>query len=221
VRLSVLIPAYNEAGAVESLVKAVAAVPIDKEIIAVNDGSDDGTGEILDNLKVPGLRVLHHETNRGKGAAIQTAVRAAQGDALIIQDADLEYDPADYVRLLQRMDESGARAVYGVRSLAGQKAPTRWGNRFLTMATNILYGSRIHDMETCYKLVERGLLQSFPITCRRFDIEAEITAKILRRGHRIAEVPISYRPRLEGKKLKPFKDGLPALWALVKFRFSG
>jgi glycosyltransferase involved in cell wall biosynthesis len=221
VKLSVLIPAYNEAGAVESLVRTVAAVPVEKEIIAVNDGSDDGTGEILERLHLPELRVIHHPVNKGKGAAIQTAIRAARGDAIIIQDADLEYDPADYPRLLAKMAETGGKAVYGVRSLAGQRTTTRWGNQFLTLMTNVLYFSWIHDMETCYKLVARDLVQSFDITCKRFDIEAEITAKILKRGHRIAEVPISYNPREEGKKLRPMKDGLPALWALIKFRFIG
>lgn len=217
-KLSVLIPAYNEAATVEALIQRVAAVPVDKEIIAVNDGSDDGTAEILNRIQLPELRVLHHEVNRGKGAAIQTAITAARGDAIIIQDADLEYDPSDYPRLLAKMTETGAKAVYGVRSLSGQRTTTRWGNQFLTLVTSVLYGARIHDMETCYKLVARELIQGFRITCKRFDIEAEVTAKILKRGHRIAEIPISYSPRKD-KKLSPIKDGLPALWALVKFRF--
>ena len=219
-KLSVLIPAYNEAPTVESLIRRVAAVDVDKEIIVVNDGSSDGTGEILDGLDIPGLRVIHHHVNQGKGAAIRTAVGAAQGDAVIIQDADLEYDPEDYHKLVEKMVQENARVVYGVRSLEGQKPLMRWGNRFLTLLTNIIYGSRLHDMETCYKLVDRELIQSFPITCDRFDLEVEVTAKILKRGHKIHEVPISYLPR-EEKKLSPWRDGLPALWALLKFRFVG
>jgi len=219
VKLSVLIPAYNEAPTVEALIRRVAAVDVDKEIIVVNDGSSDGTGEILDRLDIPGLRVIHHPKNQGKGAAIRTAIAAAQGDAIIIQDADLEYDPEDYHKLVDKMVAENAKVVYGVRSLKGQKPFIRLGNQFLTWATNLIYGSRIHDMETCYKLVDRQLMQSFRITCNRFDLEAEVTAKILKRGHRIYEVPISYTPRQE-KKLSPWRDGLPALWALIKFRFT-
>jgi len=219
VKLSVLIPAYNEAPTVEALIRRVAAVDVDKEIIVVNDGSTDGTGEILDRLDIPGLRVIHHPKNQGKGAAIRTAIAAAQGDAIIIQDADLEYDPDDYHKLVEKMVAENAKVVYGVRSLKGQKPFIRLGNQFLTWMTNLIYGSRIHDMETCYKLVDRELMQSFRITCNRFDLEAEVTAKILKRGHRIYEVPISYTPR-EEKKLSPWRDGFPALWALIKFRFT-
>jgi glycosyltransferase involved in cell wall biosynthesis len=219
VKLSVLIPAYNEAPTVESLIRRVASVDVDKEIIVVNDGSRDGTGDILDHLDIPGLRVIHHPQNRGKGAAIRTAIAAAQGDAIIIQDADLEYDPEDYHKLTEKMVQEKAKVVYGYRSLKGQKTFIRLGNQFLTWATNVIYGCRIHDMETCYKLVNRELLQSFPIVSNRFDMEAEVTAKILRRGHHIYEVPISYTPR-EEKKLSPWRDGLPAIWTLIKYRFS-
>jgi dolichol-phosphate mannosyltransferase len=219
VKLSVLIPAYNEAPTVESLVHCVASVDVEKEIIIVNDGSSDGTGDILDLLDIPGLRVIHHPQNRGKGAAIRTAIAAARGDAIIIQDADLEYDPEDYHKLVEKMIQEKAKVVYGVRSLKGQKTFIRLGNQFLTWATNLIYGCRIHDMETCYKLVDRELLQSFTIVSNRFDMEAEVTAKILRRGHHIYEVSISYAPRAE-KKLSPWRDGLPALWTLLKFRFS-
>ena len=218
-KLSVLIPAYNEAPTVESLIHRVASVNVDKEMIVVNDGSSDGTGAILDRLDIPGLRVIHHPKNRGKGAAIRTAIAAAQGDAIIIQDADLEYNPDDYHKLTEKMLQEKAKVVYGVRSLKGQKTYVRLGNQFLTWATNLIYGCRIHDMETCYKLVDRQLLQSFPIVSNRFDMEAEVTAKILRRGHHIYEVPIEYAPR-EEKKLSPWRDGLPALWTLIKYRFS-
>jgi len=218
-KLSVLIPAYNEAPTVESLIRRVASVNVDKEMIVVNDGSSDGTGDILDRLDIPGLRVIHHPKNQGKGAAIRTAIAAAQGDAIIIQDADLEYNPDDYHKLTEKMLQEKAKVVYGVRSLKGQKTYVRMGNQFLTWATNLIYGCRIHDMETCYKLVDRGLLQSFPIVSNRFDMEAEVTAKILRRGHHIYEVPIDYAPRKE-KKLSPWRDGLPAIWTLIKYRFS-
>lgn len=218
-KLSVLVPAYNEAPTVEALIRRVAEIDVEKEIIVVNDGSTDGTGEILDRLDIPGLRVIHHPKNQGKGAAIRTAIAAAQGDAIIIQDADLEYNPDDYHKLMDKMVAENAKVVYGVRSLKGQKPFIRLGNQFLTWVTNLIYGSRIHDMETCYKLVDRELMQSFRITCSRFDLEAEVTAKILKRGHRIYEVPISYTPRAE-KKLSPWRDGLPALWALIKFRFT-
>lgn len=217
-KLSVLIPAYNEAPTVENLIRRVASVDVDKEIIVVNDGSSDGTGDILDSLDIPGLRVIHHPVNRGKGAAIRTAIAAAEGDAVIIQDADLEYDPADYHKLVEKMAAENATVVYGVRSLEGQKPFIRWGNKFLTLATNAIYGSRLHDMETCYKLMDRQLVQSFEIVSNRFDLEAEVTAKILKRGHKIHEVPISYAPR-EEKKLSPWRDGLPALWTLLKYRF--
>ena len=166
-----------------------------------------------------GLRVLHHGYNQGKGAAIRTALAASTGDYVIIQDGDLEYDPADYPRLLAPILAGQAQVTYGVRSLAGQRLHIRWGNWFLTWATNLLYSSNLHDMETCYKLLPGELFRSLNLECSRFDMEPEITAKVLRRGYKIYEVPISYEPRGE-KKLSPWRDGLPALWAIIKYRYK-
>jgi len=161
--------------------------------------------------------VIRHPVNRGKGAAIRTALAAVTGDAVIIQDADLEYDPQDYPALLQPILSGQAQVVYGVRSLAGQKLLLRWGNALLTALTNLIYGVHIHDMETCYKVMTAEIAKRLDIECNRFDLEPEITAKIIRQGYRIYEVPISYRPRKE-KKLSPWKDGLPALKALLRYR---
>ena len=194
-KLSVLIPVYNERDSIEELVRRVAAVPLEKEIIVVNDCSNDGTDEILNKLQVEGLRVIHHDRNQGKGAAVRTALKEASGDVAIIQDADLEYDPDEYEKLLNPILHNGAEVVYGVRNLDGQKWLFRNGNKLLTAITNLLYGSNLHDMETCYKLVPIALFRSLDIRCNRFDLEPEITAKLLLRGCKIREVPISYRPR--------------------------
>ncbi|MFQ5857164.1 MAG: glycosyltransferase family 2 protein [Anaerolineae bacterium] len=218
-KLSVLIPVYNEGASVAEIVERVAAVDVCKEIIVVDDGSVDTTPDVLRELVVEDLRVIHHPENRGKGAAIRTALAAATGDAVIIQDADLEYDPEDYVPLLEAFASEQADVVYGVRDLSGQRFYMRWGNRLLTVATNLLFGTRLHDMETCYKLVDREVAQSLDFRSDGFDIEAEITAKLLRRGLRIHEVPIRYFPRYEHKKLSPL-DGIPTLWALIKYRFG-
>ncbi len=235
-KLSILIPVYNERDSIETLLWRVAAVDltlaagrdaaaapatIEREIIVVNDCSTDGTPEILARLErepVPDLQVVHHQRNQGKGAAIRTALNVSSGDYVIIQDADLEYDPADYPRLLAPILAGEAQVVYGVRSFAGQKPLLRWGNWFLTGVTNLLFGARLHDMETCYKLLPGDLFRTLDLECHRFDMEPEITAKVLRRGYRIHEVPISYEPR-GAKKLSPWRDGLPALWALLKYRW--
>ena len=217
-KLSVLIPVFNERDSVEEIVHRVASVPMPKEIIVVNDCSRDGTGEILDRIQVEELRVIHHEVNQGKGAAVRTAIAAATGDVAIIQDADLEYDPDEYVKLLHPILQGEAEVVYGVRNLDGQKWLFRNGNRMLTSLTNVLYGSSLHDMETCYKLIPTELFRNLEIRCNRFDLEPEITAKLLRKGCRIREVPISYFPRGE-KKLSAWRDGMPALLTLFRLRF--
>ncbi len=218
-KLSVLIPVYNEEHSVIELLQRVLAVPCDHEIVVVDDCSSDGTWEVLCGLDDPRVHTYRHEVNRGKGSAICTALSKATGDMVIIQDADLEYDPADYTRLLQPIQRGQAEVVYGVRDLRGQKPALRLGNQFLTWCTNVLYGSHISDMETCYKLMPREVMLDLNLRPSRFQIEPEITAKLLRRGYTICEVPIWYQPR-EAKKLNPWKDGLPALWTLLKYRFG-
>jgi glycosyltransferase involved in cell wall biosynthesis len=218
-KLSVLIPAYNEEATLEEVIRRVSEINLDKEIIVVDDCSTDRTPEILSSLDAEELMVLTHRRNMGKGAAIRTALAAARGDVVVIQDADLEYDPQDFHKLVAPFLEEEAEAVYGVRSLDEQTWLMRLGNRFLTMVANLFYGSDLQDMETCYKLIPRETMRSLDLRSDGFDIEAEITAKILKRGHRIRQVPIWYSPRTE-KKLTPL-DGLPTLWALIRLRFAG
>jgi glycosyltransferase involved in cell wall biosynthesis len=218
-KLSVLIPAYNEEATLEEVIRRVSEIDLDKEIIVVDDCSTDRTPDILSSLDVKELVVLTHDRNRGKGAAIRTALEAASGDVVVIQDADLEYDPQDFHKLVAASLESDTEAVvYGVRSLDEQTWLMRLGNRFLTTVANLFYGSDLQDMETCYKLIPTDTLRSLDLRSDGFDIEAEITAKILKGGRRIRQVPIWYSPRTE-KKLTPL-DGLPTLWALIRLRFT-
>lgn len=217
-RLSVIIPVYNEASTLAELLRRVHEVDIPKEVLVVDDGSDERTKVLLEASTLAGATLITHERNMGKGTAIRTGLAQATGDAVIIQDADLEYFPADYVGLMETYKAQKARAVYGVRDLSRRSMLMRQGNRMMTWATNILYGVRLHDMETCYKLVDRHLMQSLNLESRRFEIEAEITAKIIRSQVRIFEAPIRYDHREEGKKLTPL-DGLPTLQALLRYRF--
>lgn len=217
-KLSIIMPVYNEKDTILEILHQVQAVDLPKEIIVVDDGSTDGTREVLRGEDNEETVVVYHDKNQGKGAAIRTALKKVTGEVVIFQDADLEYDPGDYGKLLQPILEGKSKVVYGVRTLRGQDALRQWGNRFLTWVTNLLYGVRLQDMETCYKMVSREVIDQFTVKANRFDIEPEITAKILKRGYRIYEVPISYTPRRE-RKLSPWKDGLPALWALIKYRF--
>jgi len=218
-KLSVLIPVYNEEAGLEVILNRVSAGPIDKEIIVVDDCSSDATSAILSQIKaqIPELKSIRHETNKGKGAAIRTALAAATGDVVIIQDADLEYDPNDYPALTEPIRDGKARVVYGVRSFQGQKPLLRLGNKGLTWLTNLLYGVHLHDMETCYKVMALDIARNLNLECNRFDLEPEITAKVIRQGIKIYEVPISYEPR-EEKKLSPWRDGFPALKALWRYR---
>ena len=218
-KLSILIPVFNEEESVKELLERVLAVPCEKEIVVVDDCSTDNTWSVLNGIQDPRIRVYRHETNQGKGTGIRTALAHATGDLVIIQDADLEYDPNDYPRLLEPILNGRVEVVYGVRDLDSQKPLLRLGNKFLTFCTNLLYGSRISDMETCYKLMPREVMLSLNLQATRFQIEPEITAKLLRRGYHIYEIPIWYKPRKE-KKLSPWKDGLPALWTLLKYRFG-
>jgi len=225
--LSVIIPCYNEKATIEEIVKRVKAMELAHEIIIVDDGSVDGTRDILrDKLQGdPLVRIIFHEVNQGKGAAVRTGFAAATGDILLIQDADLEYDPRDYPSLLRPIQEGITKVVYGSRFRGG---PTKtmffWNmvaNRMLTLITNILYNTILSDMETCYKVFRREVVQQLPLRSRRFEFEPEITAKVLKRGYRIYEVPISYNGRewTEGKKIKWY-DGPIAAWTLLRYRFT-
>lgn len=217
-KLTVIIPVYNEASTLGVLLRRVEAVPIEMEILVVDDGSDDGTKQELQKVISNNISLITHPENCGKGSAIRSALGKASGDAVIIQDADLEYFPEDYIELIGMYMENDAQAVYGVRDLSSRSRLMRWGNQTMTLATNVLYGCRLQDMETCYKLIKRELFQSLDLQSKRFEIEAEITAKLLRSGTEILEAPIRYEPREEGKKLTPW-DGLPTLGKLIACRF--
>jgi glycosyltransferase involved in cell wall biosynthesis len=217
--LSVLIPVYNEADSVAELVRRVAAVPLALEIIVVDDASTDGSIERLAGLDLPSLVLLAHPENRGKGAAVRTALAAARGGAVVIQDADLEYFPEDFPALLAPIASGAADVVYGVRDLSAQPWLRRVGNRLLTAVTNLLYGTRLADMETCYKMIRGDVARALRLEADRFDIEPEITARLLAGGWRIHEVPVRYAPR-RVRKLNPWRDGPHALWTLIRLRLQ-
>jgi dolichol-phosphate mannosyltransferase len=227
-RVSVIVPVYNEEKTVAQVLEMLSHTLLDLDVIVVDDASTDHTWETLQKLRQQApfnaYRYVRHDHNQGKGVGLRTGFRLVTGDLVTVQDADMEYDPRDLpalVRKWEEMTQAGYRqvAVYGVRDLSHQKFTTRWGNRFLTAMTNILYGCRIHDMETCYKLIPGTIARTLPMEGRRFEIEPEITACILRAGYHIFEVPISYQPRKE-KKLQPWKDGWPALAMLLRRRFK-
>lgn len=224
-RISIIVPVYNEEKTIARVVESLASVPLDLEVVIVDDASTDRTWEILQGLqqdeRFNSYRFVRHEQNQGKGAGLRTGFRMVTGDLVTIHDADMEYDPQDIPALVQKWLHTGGHkiSVYGYRDLSQQKLTTRWGNRFLTTVTNILFGSHIHDMETCYKLMPGELARALPMEGRRFEIEPEITSCILQAGYKIVEVPISYHPRIE-KKLNPWKDGWPALAMLLRRRFG-
>jgi glycosyltransferase involved in cell wall biosynthesis len=225
--LTIIVPVFNEARTVGAVLDRLQTIPlpVDREILAVNDGSTDGTRAVLDRYAgAPGIRVIHVEANAGKGSAIRTGLAAASGDIVAIQDADLELDPAQLAELVGPILAGGADVVYGSRFLAGRPAApwlTIAANRFLTGVTNLLYGSRVTDMETCYKVMRTGIARSLGLVANRFDIEPEITAKLLRRGHRIVEIPVRFEPRSRtaGKKIG-WRDGVTAIKVLVRHRFD-
>lgn len=229
VLLSVVIPAFNEAATLAEIVRRVreAPIPLAREIIIVDDASNDGTERIATELATtyPEVRVLRHERNRGKGAALATGFAAARGDLVLIQDADLEYDPRDYPALLAPLLEGDADVVYGSRFLGGpHRVHLFWhyaANKVLTLLANALNNLNLTDMETGYKVFRREVLDGLVLKTARFGIEPELTAKIARAGWRVYEVPISYRGRsyAEGKKIT-WRDGFSALWAIVRFRIA-
>ncbi len=224
-KLSVIVPVFNEERTIADILARVRAVDIPKEIIVVDDFSTDGTREQLAiEARLPDTTVHYHPQNRGKGGAVKTGLENVSGDIIIIQDADLEYDPRDYHTLLRPIFEGKTKAVYGSRFLGEHKAMYFWhamGNKFLTLVTNVLFDTTLTDMETCYKVFTADIAHSLDIRQMRWGIDPEITAKILKAGHRIYEVPISYAGREfdEGKKIT-WKDGIKAILTIIRCRFS-
>ena len=229
-KLSIIMPAYNEGKTILKVINKVKNVKlgnIKKEIIVVDDFSTDGTKNALSKLKNKGLKIFFHRKNKGKGAAIRTALKHATGDIILIQDADLEYDPKEYRKLLKPIIDGKAKVVYGSRLASIRKNLKKmyklhyFGNLFLTVITSVLYGAKITDMETGYKVFKKEVIQNMGLKAKRFDFEPEITAKILKKGYKIMEVPIDFMGRKfsEGKKIT-WKDGVKALLYLIKYRFT-
>lgn len=235
-KLSIIVPVYNEENTLEEILKRVEKLDtkeIVKEIVVVNDGSSDRTPAILSKIGVKNknIKILNHKRNVGKGAAVITGIKNATGDILIIQDADLEYDPNDIPRIIKPIIDKKNRVVYGTRLkmkpvLFGKnRTPLLlhfFGNKFLSLITTVIYGSNVSDMETCYKAFDSQVLKGIKLKSKSFDFEPEVTAKILKRGIKIKEVEIKTNPRGydEGKKLHTFRDGFKALWTLLKYRVS-
>ncbi|MEX2007764.1 MAG: glycosyltransferase family 2 protein [Candidatus Levyibacteriota bacterium] len=233
-KLSIIIPVFNEQktiGKVINRVQALKMPSVNIEVIVVDDGSTDGTPGILKKLNLKNTKVFFHDKNSGKGTAVKTGIHHATGDYIVIQDADLEYDPQDIKKLLSQVTEKKAKVVYGTRlkRLPNFSRDERkplflihyLGNRFLSLLTSILYGQWLTDMETCYKLFPKKAVTDMKLKAKRFDFEPEITSKLLKRGYKILEIPITTTPRgyEDGKKLHAMKDGTIALWTLFKYRF--
>ncbi|HPD13580.1 MAG TPA: glycosyltransferase family 2 protein [Planctomycetota bacterium] len=225
-QLAVIVPMFNEAATVAELLERLIAVPLRMQIVVVDDGSTDGSRDIVARFAQahPAVELVCHEANRGKGAAVRTGIARARGAYTIIQDADLEYDPNDLVRLVEAAEREKASVVYGSRIRGGMPFSYRsfyWGGRLVSLVASVLYCQRITDEPTCYKLFKTELLQSLPLREEGFGFCAEATALVCRRGHRIVEVPIRYQPRSleEGKKIR-WTDGLRAIWILIRHRFG-
>ncbi|MDD2752093.1 MAG: glycosyltransferase family 2 protein [Candidatus Omnitrophica bacterium] len=221
--LSVIVPVYNEAKTVRAILEKIEAITIEKEIIVVDDGSTDDSRNILRQISFSNLKVIHHSANRGKGSAVATGLSQASGEFVIIQDADLEYDPQDYLNLLNRMRESNADIILGARFTKGYHGSLvpRLGNRFLTGLMNFLFFKNLNDCFTCYKLFRRQTVANLNLKARGFDIEIEIIAKAIKKNLKIEQVPIFYSPRSysEGKKIR-WRDGIWAILSIIKYRFS-
>jgi glycosyltransferase involved in cell wall biosynthesis len=222
--LSVIVPAYNEAASIIEVIEKIQQVALDKEVILVDDGSDDATGKLIERYADrDGFRLIHHPKNLGKAQAIASGLKEARGEIILIQDADLEYDPRDYPILLEGFSEPDTDIVFGSRLLGGGLRRTsvlfRMGNLFLTFMVNLLFASHLSDVETGYKVFRRNLIEKIELVSSHFDFEVEFTCKALRLGYKIREVPIAYNPRKfqEGKKIK-WKDGLSALFWIVRCR---
>jgi glycosyltransferase involved in cell wall biosynthesis len=218
-------PVYNEKDTIREILAQVRAVGLVSQIVVVEDCSTDGTREALQDeaARDQMITLVMHDRNRGKGASVRSGMERATGDIIIIQDADLEYDPRDYATLIRPIQEGRVKVVYGSRFLGPRKDMLFWhmlGNKLLTLVTNILYDSTLSDMETCYKVMRADVAKSLNIKSDRWGIDPEITAKVLKRGNRIFEVPISYygREYYEGKKIS-WRDGFVVLWTLIKYRF--
>jgi len=224
VKLSIIIPVYNEKGTIFKILAEIEALPVEKEIIIVDDGSTDGTREILkeiQNSNPKNLKIIFKEKNEGKGSAIREGLKYVNGDVVVIQDADLEYNPVDLLEMLKVMEETGNEVIYGSRFLNRQSIPliNFIANKFLTWLTNILFSVKMTDMETCYKLCSKNLLLSLNLQTNGFEIEPEITCKILKKGIKIKEMSISYNPRRKGKKIN-WKDGIKAIFYIFKYRIT-